>query len=1056
MGATIVPLVFAGGMDQNNNTIVGPPGIQYLDRARFVEPGKIRISPGYFRDTDFDTLNAGRWREISRVDDLTVLISTSSNGNYLYSSVRGSNATAATKRRALSMPAFEAPIRVDVSLPSQGSSTSVPVSSKCRSFSMALGGPFWLLIQNVYDPNGLYRTFYTVCDGDRQLATREHTASISGYCDACGVTPNTANGNQLFWYRKGNYLVVATYDITNDIWTNVFDSTGSGVSTGAWIKDVSISSYSGSTYVAAVGGNDHTFVWNLTTGSFVRDINTTAASTNVAGIVAYNGQLARTTVDGRLRFFDLISGSALCNDTYSPAIPSNNGFIGTVSQTVYASGSDFYCMIVHTYVEPSTGFRVTSIASGKTGSPNVQWSTYKKVYGYSVAGRPFISGSRWFVPLSVEATVSRSLVVGFWFDEYDSSGGTLFAPVAIAAHGEMPAVSQLEQGVATAASIQFGSPGIVHIPDPITGIGKNHFAIPFSTIQSGNLASGMTPKLRASAILCAPDQASFSPPITFDGLHPVQVGKGKVAVPAAMPWIDGVQPVISGWPLDLPPLVIGSGYPGSVFPTGAVYTYCYVIEWRDAQGDLYRSAPSQPQQYTVLYDSASINVIAPFTRRMAPDTPGFIRIYRSLANGTVLYDTNLTIDLNLDATGLQDQDGASDIQIAQNPILYTQSQNALGGLKPKYSIPPCRFGARGKDRLLVAGLERPNRVRWSLTFYSGEGVAFPHAQEPGWFLDFPCDRITAVWFLDDTWVVFSREKIWLVYGPGPDDNGLNGQFEPPRLICTNMGALSWRSLVEIPEGLVFQAPDSQLYLLVRGQYQVQWFSSPVKDELFLGLVGNRILNPIVGAVYNSSANTVHFFRAPDQTATVQSPVIVYDTRLKSWSLDSDTSEGLNGCISAGQVAVSDNGYLMHYSVASITPTYITTEAYGTVVGGSPGGVSPWYGVIGTNDFGLFGFGGWGRIPIVGIITNETENTDIGWQVWRNRSQGPADESGTVTLKDASAYEQYPQLSFSLSESKMSAMRVWLTISDRTTEPAGLIFTAETSERAERTAANRRA
>jgi hypothetical protein len=319
-------------------------------------------------------------------------------------------------------------------------------------------------------------------------------------------------------------------------------------------------------------------------------------------------------------------------------------------------------------------------------------------------------------------------------------------------------------------------------------------------------------------------------------------------------------------------------------------------------------------------------------------------------------------------------------------------------------------------------------------------------------MDFEED-INGVAALDDAWIIFSRGKIWSVFGLGPDDNGTSGSFESHRILSPDRGLLTWKSIGESSDGLYFQSTDSQLYLIQRGQMTVVQISYPVQDTLRLGMVGNKLKNPVVATLVHTTHQTVHFVRAPMHDGS-DSPPVVFDRRTNFWSTDGDgVSEGLKGAIGGAMLTDTFGALIVGCeTLATVTPTWLTVE---NATGGAIAAIQgTWTALVETNDVAPFGVAGWGKVSRIGLVGYSSTNTSYALSAWRDRNQATADDTATLTLSDSGGAD-FPFLQRSPAVDKCSAIRIRLEWSDRATFPAAIVLRVEQSLDAQRTATTRR-
>jgi hypothetical protein len=87
--------------------------------------------------------------------------------------------------------------------------------------------------------------------------------------------------------------------------------------------------------------------------------------------------------------------------------------------------------------------------------------------------------------------------------------------------------------------------------------------------------------------------------------------------------------------------------------------------------------------------------------------------------------------------------------------------------------------------------------------------------------------ITAIASLDDKFVVFKENTIWVQFGDGPAANGLNSDWTTPQLIPSDVGCISAASVSTAPAGIIFLAHGG-FHMLSRG-LSVEFIGKSVQD-----------------------------------------------------------------------------------------------------------------------------------------------------------------------------------------------------------------------------------
>lgn len=211
--------------------------------------------------------------------------------------------------------------------------------------------------------------------------------------------------------------------------------------------------------------------------------------------------------------------------------------------------------------------------------------------------------------------------------------------------------------------------------------------------------------------------------------------------------------------------------------------------------------------------------------------------------------------------------------------------------------------------MIAGGLETPNRVKVSNEYFPGEMVSWPN--HDAFNIDVQ-EAVTAVAALGDGYLAFSRNAIWLIVGQGPDASGL-GAFEAPKKLQSSTGTRSQRSLVETPEGIMFQGSDGQIYVVQAGSFAVVWKSqgisksiakTPTSDFTYYAYSdADPPSNWVTGAVYDASAREVWF-------AENFSRFWVYQLDFGQWRAEQSVAEQDLGLSRPAVVSVRDGSNLL--------------------------------------------------------------------------------------------------------------------------------------------------
>lgn len=318
-----------------------------------------------------------------------------------------------------------------------------------------------------------------------------------------------------------------------------------------------------------------------------------------------------------------------------------------------------------------------------------------------------------------------------------------------------------------------------------------------------------------------------------------QVGGSALCVGAAPFWYDGATTLPYGFAHAPQIITTGASNNGGVIVAG-VYGYVAVYVWPDANGLKHRSVPSSPKTGTtaganltvdVRVSTASLSGKQRTTTATQAAKPVLIEVYRTTINGDTYYrltlepsQSVLTNDPRAADVTLRDTKADADIwgsvpAITLSTRAQLYSSSALEDVPPPASLAVLSH----KDRLwLVASDEH---TVWPSKAFSDDPEYAPGFNE-ALTLSYARPK-NALGSLDEMVVVLGPDSIDFVAGNGPDNQG-NGAWDRASM-QTDVGCIESRSVVSIPQGLVFQSRRS-LELLTR-ERTLSWFGQPVQDTL---------------------------------------------------------------------------------------------------------------------------------------------------------------------------------------------------------------------------------
>lgn len=356
---------------------------------------------------------------------------------------------------------------------------------------------------------------------------------------------------------------------------------------------------------------------------------------------------------------------------------------------------------------------------------------------------------------------------------------------------------------------------------------------------------------------------NFSPPSTSTS----EIGS-NLHVSGGMLWaFDGYSPVEQGFHL-YPEYVEATTAAGSGGLTAQLYYYVALYEWSDNQGNIHRSAPSIPISITTT-TSNSTNTINVPTLRLTYKTQNPVKVvlYRwSNAQQSFYQVTSITSPAlsNPSSDYVTITDTLADSAILGNSLLYT-----TGGVVENIGPPATDNTTLFKSRLFLVDAEDRNLLWYSKQVIEGAPVELsdlltqyiaPTSGAQG-----STGEMTAIAPLDDKLIVFKNGAIYYIAGTGPDNTGANDDFSDPVFITATVGCTNQASIVQQPNGLMFQS-DKGIWLLNRN-LSTTYIGDAVED-LTRGAT-------VLSAINVSGTNQIRFTLSTGVT-------LVYDYFFGQW------------------------------------------------------------------------------------------------------------------------------------------------------------------------------
>lgn len=318
----------------------------------------------------------------------------------------------------------------------------------------------------------------------------------------------------------------------------------------------------------------------------------------------------------------------------------------------------------------------------------------------------------------------------------------------------------------------------------------------------------------------------------------------------------------------------------TTMPDGT-YRYKVTYEWTDMKGQIYRSAPSDPTvitlgaaggcRFEITYNTLSVK-----QGNVSPELSAsiIIAIYKEYPAGSGTYRRYTPPDfifnkdyINKVTNGVSlafTDRGEDDVFLPTNELLYSQLQ-LQNDHPPSSSITLIH-----NERVWLAGCDDATQVWASKKLTQGESPGFSINIQ---FRIADGGPITGLGSLDEKLIIFKRDRIYVVYGDGPNELGAGGDFSVQR-ISTDNGCVAARSVVTTKNGLMYMSAIG-ICLLDRS-LQTSYIGNLVEDT-----VKSYSEGAVTSAVVHPKNPWVMFTMGPDGKG--DGAVILYDYFQNKWS-----------------------------------------------------------------------------------------------------------------------------------------------------------------------------
>ncbi len=474
-------------------------------------------------------------------------------------------------------------------------------------------------------------------------------------------------------------------------------------------------------------------------------------------------------------------------------------------------------------------------------------------YGIRPTSRPFLQGDRYYMACYPSANSSALVttssngqglcVVIDWTDDV-----AYFRPVA-----------NISPGLAV-ASIETCKIASV-------GSGRHIFGVQTTTSGVGGISGVILGSATLSSALLTLDFA------TRDRWQPVDHANATFLGGALLSVYDGERVTEAGFiaaPTTPTATLGGTGITGTVRCVAIYEDVDTAGNWV-VSGISSVSAVTTPANQTITWRTQSLTTSSRITKGTAR-----VAWYRTLLSGEPPYYRLGVTANDTSASTVTFSDAVDDATLAANAKLYAPNLPGSAGESQDRRAPPGLVHLESYAGMLVG-------ARGESLFFSGQEVY----GEATWFspvFEVPITGggdITGLKAQDGALFIFKADRIFVLAGEAPSDNGLQGGLGVPRILATDVGCTEPNSIVATSLGIFFRSVRG-IEVLTRAQ-TVEWVGEAIQATLASYPV-------VTSAVLDGRGSLVRISLAATEAsgaATGNGRTVVFDLSLKAWiSVDS--------------------------------------------------------------------------------------------------------------------------------------------------------------------------
>ena len=403
---------------------------------------------------------------------------------------------------------------------------------------------------------------------------------------------------------------------------------------------------------------------------------------------------------------------------------------------------------------------------------------------------------------------------------------------------------------------------VTHLPDPTSYDGASIFT-PIAITTTG--VSGISQAVGAQWLV----NFTFTPSFTVTTINDTNQISGALPTRFYASGDSGASQVSEHGFIHYPEFVFAQ-----TTGTGLTGTYSYAVVYlrQDANGNIERSAPVELATPIVLANQ-SAQVFFPYlswwNTQNEDGSTYMVEIYRTLTLGSTYYCVTRLALADIAATS-SILIGSYTDNLADSTLRFAEFLYTTGGILDNVNPPSANLACSHKGRYAIVD-ETLRNVWMTKAETSSEVLSFNEALITPFIEG---GDITAIISTYDKFVAFKHDTIFVMYGDGPGDTGLNSDWTVPQEILTDVGCINAQSLAYIPMGILFQAETG--FHLLGNDVQVQFIGKQVQDTV-------AAYPTCIAAVVVPEAKHVRFIMQASVGAQV---CLVFDYLFNYWTTHS--------------------------------------------------------------------------------------------------------------------------------------------------------------------------